>query len=584
MKIKRLLIFFLILSGTIGMGFMFLIDSKDPVYEVEITSEGVSQSIKTWYDEESRNNYLFLPSYAEHGIVAYDDDILQGENVVFVESANVSTLYINTATESMDQVYEDKSYKEPVSVIMYSEDGKLEYQGNDVKIKGHGNSSWNADKKPFKLIFDDSVSFGDMGEGTEWILQANAFDHTNLKNALVMDTAKNVGIDEVSDYRYVDVYLNGEYNGLYTLVQSVQDTISDAVGNENVYLAVANSSVESEDESDKYFSINDYTTAELKIPEKISEDSLNEMQNYFQKINAVIIGESEGKLEDYIDIDSWTEKYLIDEIFENFDSGVRSNYFYWTSEDGSNSPIYAGPIWDYDISFGTAGRAIEDPCILYASQYQRSSAIHILWYGSLYRNEDFFQSVVQKYRDEFRDVLLQMTENGIADLSKQIHQAVNANDVRWRITDSGRSSQLVSWLQSRIEFLDSIWLEEEPYCLVTIDPGGSYEYLRCYVKEGECLKDHPMFTTYFGDANSDWRNKATNEVIDFSAPIYGDITVVDLHSSAGSIVTKLYNNSDLLFVLLTFCMLGTIVLILFLLDLKRNGYKEGKSSWKKTKD
>lgn len=50
-------------------------------------------------------------------------------------------------------------------------------------------------------------------------------------------------------------------------------------------------------------------------------------------------------------MDSFVKKYLIEEITRNYDGGVTSSFFYKAS-DAEGGKLYAGPVWDYDVSFG----------------------------------------------------------------------------------------------------------------------------------------------------------------------------------------------------------------------------------------
>ena len=54
---------------------------------------------------------------------------------------------------------------------------------------------------------------------------------------------------------------------------------------------------------------------------------------------------------EYIDVDSFIQKYLVEEITKNYDGGVTSSFFY-KPQDSVSTRIFAGPVWDYDVALG----------------------------------------------------------------------------------------------------------------------------------------------------------------------------------------------------------------------------------------
>ena len=561
-----------IIIGILLFLFLDLIDNTSPLYEISVKSDGVETKIKVWHDSDSKRNFLFLPSYVDD-VQYYSIQSEMDDSVQIVKSANVSTMYISTSTGTMQEVYNKKKHKEQISMVLYNEYGEIDCVCNDVMIKGHGSTSWTQDKKPFKLIFLDSISLLGLDDSTEFILQANAYDPSNLKNVIVMEFVKKLGNLLMSDYRFVDVYLNGEYNGLYVLVQSVEDTLKTKVDLEDLYLAVSDSTFSKKEESKPYFKIEEMISGEVKLPKTIEAQDLNRVEAYFNQIDVLVKKDNIENIWNYLDLETWVYKYLIDEIFENVDSGIRSNYFYWSNAE-DNPMIYAGPIWDYDHSMGFKGSAVDDPQILFAAQKQRSVNRRIMWYGYLYENQTFYNSIVQRYRDEVRSILDRLVKNEINKWNSMISAASHNNSIRWGYTDFDDSASIIEWINKRIQFLDSIWIEGEQYCCVTLkQEDGQYIYW-CYVSPGECLKDYPMFDTYFNEEGENWIIDNTQEKIDFAEPIYQDLTICKVKKTQKSFKNKIVYNSELLIGLAWLGILGIMMTICLLKEL-RNQYFSG---------
>ena len=91
-----------------------------------------------------------------------------------------------------------------------------------MTIKGRGNSTWFSNKRPYSLKLSAESDLLGMGQASKWVLLANSQDPTNLNNKLVMDLASRVSSQWAPECQWVDLYLNGQYNGLYLLTEKVE--------------------------------------------------------------------------------------------------------------------------------------------------------------------------------------------------------------------------------------------------------------------------------------------------------------------------------------------------------------------------
>ena len=62
----------------------------------------------------------------------------------------------------------------------------------NMNIKLRGNSTSEAVKKPFKIKFDSKESLFELTPAKEWVLLANYFDKTNIRNYLAYKTANKL--------------------------------------------------------------------------------------------------------------------------------------------------------------------------------------------------------------------------------------------------------------------------------------------------------------------------------------------------------------------------------------------------------
>ena len=92
---------------------------------------------------------------------------------------------------------------------------------------------------------------------------------------------------------------------------------------------------------------------------------LIEIENFVNAFEEVLFGDNfkdEAGYRNYIDVDSFIDWYLINEIGKSVDAyGYASVFFSYVPGD----KIKMGPIWDFDLSYGNADYAFhQKECIL----------------------------------------------------------------------------------------------------------------------------------------------------------------------------------------------------------------------------
>ena len=92
----------------------------------------------------------------------------------------------------------------------------------DVKIKGRGNSTWAMAKKPYALKFDEKISLLDEPKDKSWVLLANYADKTSLRNQTAFYMGSISNLDYTPRFHFVDLMLNGRYNGTYQLGEKIK--------------------------------------------------------------------------------------------------------------------------------------------------------------------------------------------------------------------------------------------------------------------------------------------------------------------------------------------------------------------------
>ena len=558
--------FYILLLGAILIGLSFFavkmlahepIDSPTgaplPQFLIHNTHTEETEAVSI-FDAEDGNYYVFLPSYADltqltlslpkenlfslgtmdlsEGMdcsdfqletpYAFSVNRQEVATLWFYQSANVATLYSNTVTGSMARIHDDKNYEEYASLMLYTPEGSLNFTDRRITLSGRGNTTWGLDKRPYSLQLSADGNLLGMGQAKNWVLLANANDETNLNNKLVLDLAARVGLQWSPENQWVDLYLNGEYNGLYLLTEKVEvhESRLELDTNSGDFLCKIDLDHRAY-ELQHPFLTDAGRTVEINAPQALSKLGKSNINRLVNQMEQTILSGTDLQEASIIDLDSWARKYLIDEISGNIDADITSTYFY--CQDGV---FYAGPVWDYDMAFGNSIRNQEADSFI-AKNAKKSSIFLSPYYGALYTNESFYQRMVEIYRTEFLPVLQEMIDGGISQQAAFIHKAAQSNSIRWRsMFDKHQiwsaemvhtTDGLMDYFSRRVSFLNSAWLDKVEYCTVQFERGAGAVYRNFSVRNGSLLE-----ITRVDLVDTVWYDVETGAAVDFSQPITKD--------------------------------------------------------------
>lgn len=221
-----------------------------------------------------------------------------------------------------------------------------------AQIKLRGNSTMEVAKKSYTLKLSQKADVLGMGKAKKWVLNANAFDKTLLRNKLVFDFASTIGLKYTPASAFADVWLNGTYLGNYLISELVEVSPSrvDIEEDKGDYL------IELEDEritpGMTYFNTPIYGYRfGVTEPEDITDEQLQELKGFLEKVETAIDARDWSLLTTYVDEKSYIDFYILSEVFKVVDFDYSSTRFYI-----KDNKLYAGPPWDYDLSSGNADK------------------------------------------------------------------------------------------------------------------------------------------------------------------------------------------------------------------------------------
>jgi len=537
---------------------------------------GAWEDITCWQNADGAG-FFFLPAYASletaqllSGGEAVADEVLDlsavtpGEPITvtadgkrmqltFREASALPAVYITTESGSLTAIHADKSHKEPGTIRIVEADGSVSYAGDLKQIKGRGNTTWEYEKKPYNIKLMEKADLFGMGASKDWCLLANFRDTSYVRNAMVFDYAMEMGVPNTTDTQSFDLYINGEYQGLYQMTEKMevgenrlevpdleklneeanpQKKLSDfpAAVTENtrsivlpVTPAERNGFMLELDFPERWVEeVSGFVTTDgqhvvMKSPEHASVEQVEYVRELVQTFEEFLFAGDERYL-DYIDLDSWVQLYLVEEIFEDVDCGLSSIYFYVM--DGK---LYAGPLWDFDLTMG-GSYAVTNPSTLYAAWRERTERYISHWLPELYKQESFLARVKELYSDGWDaalDELAGKAESYVANIADSA--AMDAD--RWGKDHAVTLEQgvyLRDYLAARREFLTSIWTEGVEYHRVRLMGNVYTRYYENAVKDGDLFDNFPSLYKE-GQKLVGWFHEGTDEPFDKKAPITEDI-------------------------------------------------------------
>ena len=445
-------------------------------------------------------------------------------DVKIMFSANVGTMYL----VSEDPVNEgrvwvessvDKSNKAKGSMILQNADGSVVYDGALTQIKGRGNSTWAASKRPYQIKLDSKTDLLQTGNSDNksktWVLLANYHDPAMMRNTIALNLGNALGMKSNVESKYVDLYYDGEYRGCYLLAEKVE------VGGGRVDIAdmedlneEANPGVDLEDlptatdvtsngatytycvgmaspkdvtggyllemdfqeravEEICYFRTvrNQYVV--VKSPECASKEEMAYIATLYQEYEEAVynngVNPVTGKAyTDYVDLESFVRCYLINELAKNADGFRSSTYFY---KEAGNDIMTVGPLWDFDLTFGI-GFSVSDGCYSYTESPEGLYTLSGTNYSTtLFKLADFRAMVKTEYENNLYPLLTNVvlgdnhavSANGaLHSISYYYNQIANSAACNNDLWYAGRSfnedtEQLRSFISQRAENLREIF-------------------------------------------------------------------------------------------------------------------------------
>ncbi len=322
---------------------------------------------------------------------------------------------------SMDEDYLLSRTEYTNCFVQISNADEYNLESEKARIRIRGNSTQFADKKPYKICFFEETSLFGGGKERNWVLLANVNDTTGIHNYVSMELARYLMADGtfVPMVQFVNLYINGEYQGVYNLCDQVEPgdkrvPISkeiQATPEETDYLIVNDKYAYYDDNVENkgwsWFWLDKAIAAiEVKSPDTddiyYSEEYTDYIKKRLEEIYDIILSKDWEAICEAVDVDSVINGFLVSIIADNADIAFKSVYFYLPAE----GRLTYGPVWDMDLTFG-AGTSKG-----YRDVFREKSDHNVFW-KQLMRVDEFRDRFVRRYQEVYPE--LEGVLNGIID-------------------------------------------------------------------------------------------------------------------------------------------------------------------------
>lgn len=365
-------------------------------------------------------------------------------------------------------------------ITIYDENGTIDIENADISIRLRGNVTLNLDKKSYRFKFPQKANPLDLGDGAakSWNLVANYYDTSLLRNMAAYHLGDMLGgMPYSANCRSVEVYVNGDYQGVYLMTEAVNVAKSRINITENPALIENNGYLVEMSWYDCdypfYVEHQQYDVkSDLSPDAEISKQQVDYISGYMDDaLKALKSGDKESA-EQYIDIRSLIDNYIANEICKNVDSGWDS---YYISKDAGGKLTF-NPMWDYDLALGNFidVKGYDDMAGLGVYNVSNCNANSNQWLCYAVQNDWFREAVAVRWKEVYNDV--KTLPQFVTDEAEKNAASYERNFTKWNTlgkkvfsepdeiaelsTHKAHAEYLSKWLDNRIAWFNTYFASD----------------------------------------------------------------------------------------------------------------------------
>ena len=350
---------------------------------------------------------------------------------------------INTSGVAVDS----RDYVDMTLTLAGVTDPLIDVHGS---IRLRGNSTYSFVKKPYRIKFDQKQSLFGLDKAKSWVLLADYLDPSTLHNYAALTLAgTSEHLDFVPTPHKVNLYLNGEYAGVYTLCEQVQEQAGrldleteikpsmSELSDYNFLICLNYNAPEKagakEGETyfylsgcDRYFEL-EYPTKEDFPTEAQFRRFFDALEDYMRETVSAFQSSSRAYLSKNVDMNTLMDLYIVDRIMGERDHHWKSVFMYYRGAEGDDK-LHFGPPWDYDFCMYTDWTAEPNEEYDLSNKFNPGEAS--LFYRPFLDSTYYSRKVAARYREHFSDALTEVIGKVEAQAAA-MEESLTHNQDRW---------------------------------------------------------------------------------------------------------------------------------------------------------
>jgi hypothetical protein len=330
---------------------------------------------------------------------------------------------------------------------------------DSVGFRLRGNTSRNAQKKSFKVSFDSFISGREFYGADKLNLNGEHNDPSIIRSKLCFDHFQTIGV-KASRANHVEVYINGQYYGLYISVEHIDNeflkkNFADNTGNLWKCLYPADLNYLGEDPN-LYKNLNSGGRPAYELMTNESTADFSKLAHFISILNNTSAASLPDSLESIIDITEVLQYFAMNILFGEWDDywSLMNNYYLY--HEPTTDMLHLIP-YDYDNTYGIDWFGINwtnaDPYNYPKVVSGYRPLAERLMQNSQYRN--LYTRFLQFYRinvyslsiweNHINSIKQMITPSAIADTFRTLDYGFDVNDFNNSYSLSGYSNQHVKY-------------------------------------------------------------------------------------------------------------------------------------------
>ena len=311
-----------------------------------------------------------------------------------------------------------------------------------INVRGHSSRHFDKASYKIKLVNEDGTknpqSVMGIAAHSEWVLHGPFLDKTLLRNYMFYNLAGEM-MDYAPNVRFCEVMLNGSYDGVYVMTESIDAgedgarlplSVSRKDETYTGYLLRLDRKAEGDIDNFTHYSmrmdnslgINIEFPSENKLTPDLEKDIVSDFSDFEKAIYSYDFDSREYGYKQLIDIDSFVDYFLINELSCNYDAGSLSTYIYKLPDKK-----FRMCVWDFNNACDNYQESVTP-----ADGFQLNDD---LWYWMLIKDKDFSDRVVDRYQSLRKDIFSdEYLDSYIDGVIAYLGDAVDRNYERWGYT------------------------------------------------------------------------------------------------------------------------------------------------------